>query len=246
MSGAGSDTVRVAVWSGPRNISTAFMRSWENRPDTEVVDEPFYAAYLARSGADHPMREEVIASQATDEADVIAALLAPSTAPVAYSKQMAHHLADDADLVWTLGLRNVLLLRDPAEVVDSYLRAREVCTPPDIGVLQQARLAAYWADHGANVPVLDSADVLRDPEGHLRWLCDWLAIPFDDRMLRWPPGPRDSDGVWARHWYAAVWRSTGFEPRTDRDVRLSPEAQSVVDAVRPAYDALHARRLVLT
>ena len=232
--------VRVAMWSGPRNISTAMMRAWENRPDCVVVDEPFYAAYLHRTGIDHPGREEVIASQPTDPAEVVAALEAPVDAPVLYAKHMTHHLAEDEDLAWVARFRNVLLIRDPVEVVASYVRSREACEPEDIGLLQQVRLYDVLP---AGSPVIDAADFLRYPEAHLLWLCDWLGIPFTDRMLSWPPGPRDSDGVWAPHWYAAVWKSTGFEPWRPRDTTLSDHDAAVAEACRPVYEALYARRV---
>ncbi len=242
-----TEPVRLAMWSGPRNISTALMRSWENRPDTVVVDEPLYAAYLTRTGLDHPGREETIASQPTDPDRVVADLLAPlpDGVSVHYAKHMSQHVADDMDLGWTRGLRNVLLIRDPEEVVASYVRSREACEPADIGLLQQVRLAAYWDERGLTVPVIDSADFLRDPEGHLRWLCDWLGIGFTDRMLSWPAGPRESDGAWAPYWYDAVLRSTGFEPYRPREVQLSEHDAAVAEACRPAYEGLHSRRLRL-
>ena len=235
-------TVRVAMWSGPRNISTAMMRAWENRPDTVVVDEPLYAAYLVRTGLDHPGRDAVIASQPTDPDEVIRLLTTNDSAPVHYAKHMTHHLAADMTLDWVGQFHNVLLIRDPAEVVASYVRSRESCEPEDIGLLQQVRLYDVLP---AGSPVIDAADFLRDPENHLRWLCDWLDIPFTPRMLSWPEGLRDSDGVWAPYWYDAVARSTGFEPWRSREVELSPHDAAVAEACRPAYELLHARRLVL-
>jgi len=237
--------VRVAMWSGPRNISTAMMRSFENRADTVVVDEPLYAAYLARTGLDHPVRDEVIASQPTDLAEAVAGLHAPLPAgrQLHYAKHMAHHVAPDMDLRWTLAFRNVLLIRDPAEVVASYVRARESCEPEDIGVLQQGWLLELWDAEGAEVPILDAGDFLRAPEAHLRWLCDWLEVAFDEHMLAWPAGPRESDGVWAPHWYAAVWASTGFEPWRPREIALSAHDSAVAEACRPVYDGLCARRV---
>jgi hypothetical protein len=240
-----SDAVRVAMWSGPRNISTAMMRAFENRPDAVVVDEPLYAAYLDRTGIEHPAREEVIASMPKDLSVAIARLSEPLPPgrTVHYAKHMAHHVSRDMDLRWTLRFRNVLLIRDPAEVVASYVRSREACEPEDIGLPQQGWLSELWDEHGADVPVIDARDFLLDPEGHLRWLCDWLGIPFSDRMLSWPPGPRDSDGVWAPHWYAAVWASTGFEPWRPRQISLSDHDAAVAEACRPIYAALHARRV---
>jgi hypothetical protein len=237
--------VRIGMWSGPRNISTAMMRAWENRPDTVVVDEPLYAAYLARTGLDHPGRDEVLAAQPTALGDAVAALHTPlpAGASVHYAKHMAHHLDLDADASWTDAFRNVLLIRDPAEVVASYVRSREACEPEDIGLLQEEWLLARWDEAGLDVPVIDATDFLRSPEAHLRWLCGWLGIDFTDRMLSWPPGPRASDGVWAPYWYAAVLASTGFEPHRPRVVDLSPHDAAVAEACRPAYDAMHARRV---
>jgi hypothetical protein len=239
---SGRAVLRVAMWSGPRNISTAMMRAWENRPDTTVVDEPFYAAYLARTGLDHPGRDEVIASQPTDPAAVVRALETDDSSPVHYSKQMTHHLLEDMPLDWVDGFHNVLLIRDPAEVVSSYVRSRESCEPDDIGLLQQVRLLDAFTE---DPPVIDSGDFLRDPESHLRWLCNWLGIDFTDRMLRWPPGLRESDGVWAPHWYDAVARSTGFEAWRPREIELSEHDTSVAEACRPAYDLLRERRVRL-
>jgi hypothetical protein len=235
-------TVRVAMWSGPRNLSTAMMRSWENRPDTVVVDEPLYAAYLARTGIDHPGRDAVIASQPTDPAEVVRALRAPvpDGIRVHYAKHMTHHLDDAMDLAWTRDFRNVLLIRDPVEVVASYVRSRDSCEAADIGVLQQVRLLERWTD---TPPVIDAGDFLRDPETHLRWLCDWLGIDFDARMLSWPAGARSSDGVWAPYWYDTVLRSTGFEPWRPRHTELSPHDAAVAETCRPAYDRLHAARV---
>jgi hypothetical protein len=240
-----SDVVRVAMWSGPRNISTATMRAFENRPDTVVVDEPLYAAYLARTGIDHPGREAVMASQPTDLDTAIGGLsqTLPAGVHVHYAKHMAHHVSREMDLGWTLRFRNVLLIRDPAEVVASYVRTRESCAPQDIGLLAQGWLLELWDEHEIDVPILDASDFLRAPEAHLRWLCDWLGIPFIARMLSWPPGPRPSDGVWGPDWYASVWSSTGFAPWRPRETTLSEHQDAVVRACRPIYAALHARRV---
>lgn len=242
-----ADVVRVAMWSGPRNISTAMMRAWENRPDTVVADEPLYAAFLARTGLDHPARDEVLASQPTELAAAIATLNEPLPPRhrVHYAKHMTHHLAPNDDLAWVGAFRNVLLIRDPAEVVNSYVRSREACEPEDIGLLQQVRLWEALTGDGGEVPIIDSGDFLQDPESYLRWLCAWLGIDFTDRMLAWPSGPRASDGVWAPHWYDAVWRSTGFEAWRPREITLSAHDLAVAEACRPAYDTLRSRRLIL-
>jgi len=240
-----TDVVRVAMWSGPRNISTAMMRAFENRPDTVVVDEPLYAAYLVRTGIDHPMREAVIASQPTDLSAALAGLSSPLPAGVRvhYAKHMAHHVSRELALGWTLRFRNVLLIRDPGEVVSSYTRARERCEPEDIGLPQQGWLHALWDEHGVEVPVIDARDFLDAPEAYLRWLCEWLGVPFTERMLSWPPGPRASDGVWGAHWYSAVWSSRGFEPWRLRETSLFGHEAAVAEACLPIYETLHARRV---
>jgi hypothetical protein len=223
------------------------MRAFENRRDTIVVDEPLYAAYLARTGIEHPGRQEVLASQPTDLGEAVAALFdpLPPGSRIHYAKHMAHHVSREMDLEWTLAFRTVLLIRDPAEVVASYVRSRESCEPEDIGLLQQGWLMDLWDENGHEVPVLDAGDFLRAPEAHLRWLCEWLGVRFSDRMLSWPAGPRESDGVWARYWYDSVWSSTGFAPRRQRAIKLSSHEADVAAACRPVYEALYDRRVAL-
>lgn len=237
--------LRVAMWSGPRNISTAMMRSWENRGDCAVSDEPLYAAYLQATGLEHPARDEIIAHGECDPQRVIAALLGPVPGglPVWYQKHMAHHLPAGLGLDWVDGLRNVLLIRDPQRVVASYVKSRAEVTPEDLGVLQQLRLLEHLQSRsGQTPPIIDSADFLRAPEAHLRALCAHLDLDFRPGMLQWPAGPRDSDGIWAPHWYAAVWRSTGFERPADDAPALSGHAAEVAEACRPAYERLRALR----
>ncbi len=237
--------LRIAMWSGPRNISTAMMRAWENRGDCAVSDEPLYAAYLAATGIDHPMREEVIAAGDIDSDHVIRALLGPvpEGKPLWYQKHMAHHLLPGMDRAWIAGLANVLLIRDPREVVASYLKARAAVTPEDIGLPQQMELFRMLSDADTQPPIIDASDFLRAPEAHLRALCESFGIGFTDRMLHWPAGPRASDGVWAPHWYAQVWKSAGFDPWQPRESHLSGEGARVADACMTHYEALHARRL---
>ena len=239
--------LRIGMWSGPRNISTAMMRAWENRPDCAVSDEPLYAAYLAQTGLDHPGRDEVIAAGDSAWRRVADALLGPVPPgkPVWYQKHMAHHLLPGMDHDWIHGLRNVFLIRDPDEVVSSYLRSRATVEPADIGLLQQAELFdELTSASGVSPTVIDSGDFLADPGTFLRALCDLFGLEFTGRMLHWPPGPRDSDGVWAPHWYDTVWKSTGFEPPSARPAPvLDDAAQAVADACRPAYEKLREARL---
>lgn len=242
---AAAPPVRIAMWSGPRNISTALMRAWENRGDCTVSDEPLYAHYLQATGLDHPAAAEVIGAGDTDLARVVAALSigpVPEGQPVWYQKHMSHHLLPGMDTAWVHGLHNVFLIRDPALVVASYVKSRAQCEPADIGLLQQAELFDRVADRLGRAPlVIDGERFLQDPAWHLQAICADAGVPFEpvrERMLHWPAGPRASDGVWAPYWYAAVWRSTGFEPWRPREATLDAAGQRVADACRPAYDKL--------
>ncbi|HKE97173.1 MAG TPA: hypothetical protein VKB34_22880 [Povalibacter sp.] len=240
-------TVRIAMWSGPRNISTAMMRSFGSRPDTAVIDEPFYAAYLAHTGLQHPMRQEVLASQPHDWREVVKVLLgpAPGGRPVFYQKHMTHHMVGPFGRDWLSGVRNAFLIRDPEAVLASYIEKRSEVTLADIGIVQQRELFEQEADRlGRAPPVIEGADVLADPARMLSLLCTGLGIDYTDAMLRWPAGRRETDGVWAPAWYNAVERSTGFEaPRTRSAVTLSPDLRAIADAARPHYEALAGHRL---
>ncbi|MBL8770888.1 MAG: hypothetical protein JNK30_05855 [Phenylobacterium sp.] len=237
-------TIRIAMWSGPRNISTAMMRSFENRPDCQVVDEPFYAAYLARTGLDHPMRDEVLAAQPHDWRDVVTGLDALG-GPLVYEKHMTHHMLPGFGLDWVAGRRSAFLIRDPAEVLASYVARRAEATLDDIGVVQQRALFDRVADTlGQAPPVVRGADILAHPPAMLCALCDALDIPFREQMLSWPAGRRASDGVWAPAWYDAVERSTAFEAPERREYPALPDHLArIADAARPHYEALAAHRL---
>ncbi len=245
--GGSHPEVRLATWSGPRNISTAMMRSWENRPDCVVTDEPLYAHYLAETGLDHPGRNEVIAAGETDWRKAVAALIGPvpTAARIHYQKHMAHHLLPHIDRSWLVELTNVVLIRDPADVLVSYRRSRTQLEPDDLGLLQQRELYAHLADLGTAPPVIDAAEFLANPAAYLEWLCDLVGVPFTAAMLSWPAGPRASDGVWAPYWYDAVVASTGFTPYRSYPVDLNPDEAAVVHACRPAYDYLADVRLRL-
>jgi hypothetical protein len=238
-------TVRIAMWSGPRNISTAMMRSFENRPDCAVSDEPFYAAYLAQTGLDHPMREEVLAAQPQDWRAVADSLVTEDPAAVWYQKHMTHHMLPGFGLDWTARCRNAFLIREPAAVLASYVVKRAEVTLDDIGVVRQRELFEREADRLGHAPaVVDGADVLADPHGLLAALCAALAIPFDAAMLSWPAGRRDSDGVWAPAWYEAVERSTGFAaPERAPRPPLTDALRRIADQARPHYEALARYRL---
>jgi hypothetical protein len=238
--------LRLAAWSGPRNISTAMMRAWENRGDCAVVDEPLYAHYLAQPGLDHPGRDQVIAAGDTDWRRVAAWLTGPIPGGKAiwYQKHMTHHLLAHIDRRWLAELTHVFLIRDPCEVLLSYIKSRPHVTAEDIGVLQQREIFGYLQELRAETPpVIDAGEFLQAPEAHLRALCAALGIAFTPRMLQWPAGPRPSDGVWAPHWYEAVLRSTGFEPYRARERQVPDEYHDIVQAVMPAFEEMFAQRL---
>jgi len=232
----------IAMWSGPRNLSTAMMRAWGNRPDTTVIDEPFYAHFLHATGIDHPMREAVIEAGDTDWRRVAERLATPPAGGLVYQKHITTHWQPDFTTEWLSGLSHAFLIRAPGPVVASYANKRPGGTPADLGYPQQAALFdAIATMHGEAPPVIDSERFLADPEGQLRTLCERLDVRFDARMLRWPRGARDSDGVWGAHWYDAVNRSTGFAApaRADRQpVALDPLQQRVADTCRPYYESL--------
>lgn len=240
-------TVRIAMWSGPRNISTAMMRSWENRGDAAVWDEPFYAHYLSHTGADHPMRQAVIMAGETDWTEVVSRLLGPVPAGAAifFQKHMTHHLLDHIDRSWLDSVVNCFLIRDPAEVLASYARKRERVTLSDIGIEQQAEIFDFVTElTGDAPPVVDARDVLLDPAAALTRLCDRIGVPFTPGMLSWPAGSRDSDGVWAEHWYHAVESSTGFAAYEPKRFELDDELTELAALSRPHYEHMYASRIV--
>ena len=242
-----TNVLRIAMWSGPRNISTAMMRAWENRADTVVVDEPLYAHYLAETGLDHPMRDEVIAHGDTDWQSVAAALTGPvpDNASVFYQKHMAQHLLPNIGRDWLAPLTHVFLIREPREVLLSYIKARPTVVAEDLGFPQQLELFDQLTAEESPPPIIDAGDFLRAPGPMLEALCERLGIAFDSAMLSWPAGPRDSDGIWAAHWYAAVEQSTGFAPYRPRTGELPNQYQPVLADCQPAYDRLHALRLTV-
>ena len=245
MSGA-PDGTRIAMWSGPRNISTALMRSWEARGDTVVVDEPFYAHYLATTGAEHPGREEVVEVHETDWRAVVERLVGPVPGGkrIFYQKHMAHHLLPGMEGRWLERLSHAFLIRDPREMLTSLIRVTPDPSLADTGLPQQVRLfRRVQSRTGQTPPVIDARDVLEDPPGILERLCAALGVPYTDRMLTWEPGRRDTDGIWAKHWYGSVERSTGFEPRRPKPDRVPDRLSGVLSACRERYDELRAHRL---
>jgi hypothetical protein len=238
--------MRIAMWSGPRNISTALLRSWGNRQDTYVTDEPLYAYYLNRTGLAHPGAEEVIASQPTDWQTVAAWLTGPipEGRSLWYQKHMAHHLLPEVGREWLRDLTHCFLIREPEEMLTSLLHVLPEPTLADTGLPQQVELFDWVRETtGVMPPVMDSREVLENPRGQLEALCERLRVPFTDAMLHWPPGRRATDGVWAKHWYASVERSTGFEVyRRKGEVVPEPFKELLAECQR-LYERLWAHRL---
>lgn len=240
------EPLRIAMWSGPRNISTAMMRSFSSRADCAVSDEPFYGCFLAASGADHPMRDDVIASMDCDWRSVARTLAGevPAGKPVWYQKHMPHHMVGPIAPDDLSGVVHAFLIRDPARMAASYAAKRETVTPEDLGVAAQRAFFERVAERLGHVPpVIDSADVLRDPAGTLSALCRALGISWDPAMLSWTPGRHPDDGVWAAHWYGRVEASSGFGAPEPEPAPLTPGLAAVAAACRADYEAMAAYRL---
>jgi sulfotransferase family protein len=240
-------SVNIAMWSGPRNISTAMMYSFGSRPDCEVWDEPFYAFSLAERGNDHPLRQEIISRYETRYETIVARCVAspPHDKPLFYQKHMTHHMLPGFDRRWILGIANAFLIRDPRRVLASYARKWEKVSLRDIGILEQWELFQLVADDKGSAPiVIDADDVLANPRLALGRLCRALDIDFSETMLSWPPGPKPFDGVWGRHWYNAVHASTGFDrPSSAAAENLPVDLERIAAEAAPVYQKLHAHRL---
>ncbi|MFN4183264.1 MAG: HAD family hydrolase [Hyphomonas sp.] len=239
--------LRIAMWSGPRNLSTTMMRSFAARADTAAIDEPFYAAYLKLTGLLHPMTDEIFAAHEADPAKVIDHLTGPVPGgkSVFYQKHMVHHMVDGIPMDWLDRIeRHVVLIRHPARVVASYARKMDTLSPEAMGFPQQEALWRQLTRAQAAAPVVVDADlILEDPESVLRRLCAAIGLGWDSAMLSWPAGPREEDGAWAPHWYDAVWRSTGFGDPPGPVPALSGEAARISEGALGAYERLLAAHI---
>ena len=233
-----ADCLKLSVWSGPRNVSTALMYAFRQRPDTLVLDEPLYGHYLKVTGADHPGDDEVLMVMDTDGNRVVReVLLGPCERPVHFFKNMAHHLTG-LDRGFLNEVSNVLLIRDPAEMLPSLGRQLSDPILRDTGLLQQAEILEHVLRHGGEPIVLDARELLLNPRGVLRQVCERLGIPFQEAMLRWPAGPKPEDGVWAKHWYANVHASTGFSPYKPKSDAFPERLKPLLEECRPLYERL--------
>ena len=242
----GDHVRRIAMWSGPRNISTAMMRSWDARADTVVCDEPLYAHYLRETGREHPGAAEIIAHHEPDADRVVTFLTGPSPdgCAIFYQKHMAHHLLPTVDRSFLDRLINVFLVRDPDAMLVSLARVLPDPTPEETGLPQQVELVRQLrSDSDVSPIVIVANDVLTDPEAMLRSLCAAIDVPFDPAMLSWSPGPRPTDGIWARHWYASVEASTQFGPPRPPVDGPPSHLREVAAVCRACYDELITHRL---
>lgn len=233
-------TQRICLWSGPRNISTALMYAFAQRSDTEVIDEPLYAHYLHVTGADHPGREEVMASMQRDgEAVIRDVILGPCAKPVLFMKQMAHHLVN-IDRSFMQKTTNILLIRDPREMLPSLMKVIGIPTLKDTGLKTQSELLTELREIGQSPPILDARELLLAPRNVLSILCSRLGIPFEKSMLSWPRGGNKADGVWAPHWYHNVQQSVGFVPYQPKQEPFPEALEGILSECLPYYDVLRA------
>lgn len=238
--------IRIAMWSGPRNISTAMMRSWGNRGDCYVTDEPLYAHYLKVTGYDHPGAAETIAYHETDWEKVVGWLTGeiPEGKRVWYQKQMAHHLLPNVGRAWLSKLTNCFLIREPREMITSLMEFIPEPTFEDTGVPQQLEIFNSVVEStGSRPPVVDSKDVLDDPKKVLGALCEKLGLEFTDDMLSWEAGIRETDGIWAKHWYRKVEPTTGFGKYRPKPDQVPAKLQHVLDQCNEVYEEMYANRI---
>lgn len=239
---------RIAAWSGPRNISTALMRAWDSRADTTVVDEPLYAYWLRATGAPHPGRDDIVRAYPTRWQDVVEWLTGPVPGgrPIWFQKHMTKHVTDEVPLDWLDGFRHLFLIRDPAEVLVSFARVQPEVDLAETGLPEQVRLFEHVLDTTGHVPpVVDARDVLTAPRATLETVCAALDVPFDPAMLSWEAGRRPTDGIWARYWYDAVERSTGFAPYRPATETVPAHLEDLLARCRPLYEQLAQHRLTI-
>ena len=238
--------LRLAMWCGPRNISTALMRAWGNRPDTFVVDEPLYAHYLRETSLPHAMAGEIIERYEADWEKVAAWLTGPIPGgrTIFYQKQMCHHMLAGIGRDWLGQVTNCFLIREPREMLTSLMKKLPSPTLTDTALPQQLELFNHVRESTGDVPpVIDSTEVLRDPRGMLSALCDRLGVAFTEAMLEWPPGIRESDGIWAEHWYPEVETTTGWRAYKPKDDPVPDSLSGVLEQCNEIYGQLYPHRL---
>ena len=241
-------SIYISMWSGPRNLSTALMRSFENRLDCFVSDEPFYSSFLDKTGLKHPLRDEIIESGETNYNKIIQYITGPipDSKKVWYQKHMAHHVLPELDMNWIKNMKNCLLIRHPSDVILSYSKKNEIKNIQQLGYLQQVDIYKMLYQETEFPPIVfDAQDLLEEPKKMLIKICENLKIKFDKRMLLWPSGSRKTDGIWGKHWYKQVEVSTGFKPYTETN-RIIPSKYEVLhNECMEYYDFLYQNRVIL-
>jgi len=234
--------IRIAMWSGPRNISTTLMRSFSSRSDTYVTDEPFYAYYLKISKAAHPGYKEILKSNATNYDHIVSSLMKqiPDNKSVWYQKHMAHHLDPNDNLKWTDNFMNCLLIRDPKHVIASYINKNHLMHMDELGYPQLLKLFQH---HDNQIPIVDAKDILLNPEGVLRQLCSLFDIVFEDGMLSWDTGPHPQDGIWGKYWYDKLWKTTTFSVYEEKELIIDDTYKDILDTCIQIYDELYQYRV---
>jgi len=238
----------IAMWSGPRNVSTALMRSFENRSDCFVSDEPFYSYFLYKTGLKHPLSDKIIKSGLIDYNKIIKYITGhtPFSKNIWYQKHMAHHILEGVNMDWIKNMANCLLIRHPSDVILSYSKKNEIDNIQQLGYLQQIKIYKMLTEEtGVSPIIIDAQDLLKEPRKMLIEICKNLKIKFNDKMLSWPPGGRKTDGIWGKHWYKQVEVSTGFKPylKTDRTIPL--RYQNLNNECMKYYDFLFQNRIIL-
>ena len=238
----------ITMWSGPRNVSTALMRSFENRSDCFVSDEPFYSYFLHRTGLEHPLRDEIIKSGLVDYKKIIKYITGtiPSSKKIWYQKHMAHHILPEVDMNWIKNMRNCLLVRHPSDVILSYIKKNEINSIQQLGYLQQVEIyEMLYQELGTYPVVIDTQDLLQEPKKMLIKVCENLRIKFDEKMLSWPSGSRETDGIWGKHWYKQVEASTSFNPYVKTNRIIPPKYQVIYDECMKQYNFLYQNRILV-
>ena len=238
----------IAMWSGPRNISTALMRSFENRSDCFVSDEPFYSYFLHKTGLEHPLRAEIIKSGLVDYHEIVKYITGPIpfSKKIWYQKHMAHHILKESDLNWIKNMKNCLLIRHPSDVILSYSKKNEINSIQQLGYLQLTDIyEMLFQEIGIPPIIIDAQDLLKEPRKMLIKICENLKINFDEKMLSWSPGSRKTDGIWGKYWYKQVKISTGFNPYIKTDQIIPPKYEALYDECMKYYDFLYQNRIIL-
>tara|TARA_B100001996_G_C18584755_1_gene563734 strand:+ start:110 stop:841 length:732 start_codon:yes stop_codon:yes gene_type:complete len=238
--------VYIAMWSGPRNLSTALMRSFENRTDTTVIDEPFYAHFLKQTNLNHPGRDEIISTQDSNWKSIVKRITGPipQNKSIWYQKHMAQHNLEGCDINWIKNFHNCILIRDPKYVIPSYNKEHSLSDEKLLGYSQQLDLIQMLEDEeGVTPPIFDATDILKNPEQALKTICLFAGISFSDKMLKWPRGKRKSDGIWAKYWYGNVENSSGFKPFQKKNIIIDKELIPLYDKCLEGYNSMYEKRI---